>query len=64
MRLIQAKVLSTIHRFGKASKPGEADRFAISRFHVPIRQTSRAIFFPARPPSAKMGSMNGNSRLA
>jgi hypothetical protein len=37
LRLIQAKVRSTIHRLGKTSKPLASDRFTISSFHAPVR---------------------------
>jgi uncharacterized membrane protein HdeD (DUF308 family) len=32
LRLLQAKVLSTIHRFGKNSKPAAVDRLTIGAF--------------------------------
>ena len=42
-----AKVLSTIHLLGKTAKPETLDRFTISSFHAPVRQTTSAIFSPA-----------------
>ena len=35
MRLIHAKVRSTIHRLGRTSKPAASDRFTICNFHAP-----------------------------
>jgi hypothetical protein len=45
LRLIQANVLSTIHRLGKTSNPAARDCFAISNFYAPVRHTTRAILF-------------------
>jgi transposase len=47
LRLIQAKVRSTIQRLGKTSKPCAAsERLTISSFQRPVRATTRAIFSP------------------
>src|SRR5215831_19950485 len=53
LRLIQANVLSTIHRLGKTSNPAGWDRFTISNFHAPVRPHTSAVLSPAYPPSAK-----------
>jgi hypothetical protein len=45
-RLIYAKVRSTIQHLGRTSKPAASDRFTISNFHVPVRETTRAILSP------------------
>ena len=47
-------VLSTIQRWQLQSA---RHRFTICNFQTPVRQTTRAIFCPAYPPSAKIRSM-------
>ena len=64
LRLIHANVRSTIHRLGSTSNPAAYDRLTICKFQAPVRHTVIAILRPAYAPSAKMRSMNGNSRLA
>lgn len=44
--LIYAKVRSTIHRFGIASKRGTSARLTICRRQVPVLATVAAIFGP------------------
>ena len=62
--LIHANVRSTIHRLGSTSNPAASDRLTICKLQAPVRHTVIAILRPAYPPSAKMRSMNGNSRRA
>jgi hypothetical protein len=58
LRLIQANVLSTIHLFGRTSKPAASDRFTICSFHAPVRQTTSAIFSPAYPPTISKDALD------
>jgi hypothetical protein len=43
---IRLSICSTIQRLGKTSKPATSDRFTISNFRVPVRETTRAILSP------------------
>jgi hypothetical protein len=53
-----------VHRLGSTSNPAASDRLTICKLQAPVRHTVIAILRPAYPPSAKMRSMNGNSRRA
>src|SRR6476659_82046 len=52
------------HRLGSTSNPAASNRLTICKLQAPVRHTIIAILRPAYAPSAKMRSMNGNSRLA